>query len=55
MQVSLINRMMKLLPDDADLSLSVGERAEMMLALLQKSDPMLALKKTAKEVIRPET
>lgn len=54
-QVALVNRMVKLLTEDAEPSLEIDEKAEQLLALLQAQDPMLALGKRASDVMRPET
>ena len=54
-QIALVNRMVKLLAEDAEPSLAVDEKAEQLLALLKDQDPMLALGKRASDMIRPET
>ena len=52
-QVALVNRLVELLPETD--SQSIDDRAEQLMALLSEQDPVLALGKTAKDVIRPET
>jgi len=54
-QIALVNRMVKLLAEDAEPSFAVDEKAEQLLALLKAQDPMLAMGKQASDMVRPET
>ena len=58
-QVALANQIVTLIQDttneDRFAGLSIAQRAEQLLALLQKDDPRLAAGKSAKDVVRPET
>lgn len=58
-QVALSNRIIETIlheTKEADFAtLSIDQRAEQLLALLQESDPLLALGKTARSLNRPET
>lgn len=58
-QIQLTNQIVSVVQSatrEADFAaMSVADRAEQLLALLQKSDPRLALGKTAADVPRPET
>jgi superfamily II DNA or RNA helicase len=58
-QIALTNQIVDLIEkqiQEADFAtLSVDERAEQLLALLRENDPSLALGKTAKDLLRPET
>lgn len=56
--VALVNRLVSLIvgeTEDSPSSLSIDERAEQLLTLLDEKDPRLALGKTAREAVRPET
>ena len=56
--VALVNRLVSLMAgetEDSPSSLSVDERAEQLLTLLDEKDPRLALGKTARDTVRPET
>ena len=59
MQISLANKIVDLIQNttqEADFAtLSVEQRAEQLLALLQQNDPRLATGKSAKDLDRPET
>lgn len=57
-QVALVNQLLAIAgnaTDDSVTDISVDERAEQLLALIGEKDPLLALGKSAKDVIRPET
>ena len=58
-QIQLTNQIVSVVQSatrEADFAaMSVADRAEQLLALLQESDPRLALGKTAADVPRPET
>ena len=58
-QIGLANQIVALIQNttgEADFSaLSVDQRAEQLLALLQEQDPRLAVGKTAADLSRPET
>lgn len=57
-QVALVNQLLAIAgnaSDDSVTDISVDERAEQLLALIGEKDPLLALGKSAKDVIRPET
>lgn len=58
-QVSLANKIIDLIKAETEeaefTALSVDERAEQLLALLQDKDPELILNKSANKLIRPET
>lgn len=58
-QINLTNKIVDLIQNitqEADFAaLSVDQRAEQLLALLQKQDPRLAIGKTATDLSRPET
>lgn len=54
-QITLVNRMIKLLTEDADSTLMIDDKAEQLLGLLKAQDPMLALGKHASDMTRPET
>lgn len=58
-QVELVNRIVELIKDQTEEpefeDLSVDSRIEQLLAVLREQDPRLAIGKTAKDVIRPET
>ncbi|NLV59916.1 MAG: DUF3427 domain-containing protein [Clostridiales bacterium] len=57
-QVALVNQLVAMVGEMAqeDLeSISVDERAQQLLALLGEQDPRLALGKSARDVVRPET
>ena len=49
-RVAAVNRVVEMLGEDA-----ADERAEQLLAILDAQDPMLALGKSAKDAVRPET
>ena len=56
--VALVNRLVSLIvgeTEDNPSALSVDERAEQLLTLLDEKDPRLALGKTARDAVRPET
>lgn len=56
--VALVNRLVILTagePEDNPLAFSVDERAEQLLTLLDEQDPRLALRKTARDAVLPET
>ncbi len=52
-QVALANRLIGLLPETD--GQGIDDRAEQLMALLSEQDPVLALGKTAKDAVRPET
>ncbi len=58
-QVALVNRIVALIRQETGEptfeALSVDERAEQLLVLLQENDPMLVVGKTAQHTPRPET
>lgn len=58
-QITLTNRIVDLIQhttNEADFAaLSIDERAEQLLALLREADPLLAVGKTAADLVRPET
>ena len=58
-QIALTNQIVSLIQNttqEADFAaLGVDQRAEQLLALLRKSDPRLAVGKTAEDISRPET
>ena len=57
-QVALVNQLIAMASEAADEDIdeiSVDERAQQLLALLSEKDPRIALGKSAKDVIRPET
>lgn len=57
-QVALVNQLVALAGEAAEEDidgLSVDERAQQLLALLGEKDPRIALGKSARDVIRPET
>ena len=57
-QMALVNQPLAIAgnaTEDSVTDISVDERAEQLLALIGEKDPLLALGKSAKDVIRPET
>ena len=52
-QVALANRLIGLLPETD--GQGIDERAEQLMALLAEQDPALALGRTARDAVRPET
>ena len=58
-QIALTNQIVELIQNttkEADFAaMGVAQRAEQLLALLQESDPRLAVGKTASDLCRPET
>lgn len=57
-QITLTNRIVDLIQhttNEADFAaLSIDERAEQLLALLREADPLLAVGKTAADLVRPD-